>query len=64
MGQANWGSRVQESGVAADLTTFNVLLKACGASGRAELALSYYIDIQQRDDLIMDVVTYSTLINV
>jgi len=52
------------AGVAADLTTFNILLKACGASGRAELATTYYQQIKQRGDVTMDVVTYSTLINV
>ena len=50
--------------MAADLTTFNILLKACGASGRADLAVVFYKDIQQRGDLTMDVVTYSSLINV
>jgi pentatricopeptide repeat protein len=54
----------QGAGVAADLTTFNILLKACGASGRAELATTYYQQIKQRGDVTMDVVTYSTLINV
>ncbi|KAG0563918.1 hypothetical protein KC19_8G069400 [Ceratodon purpureus] len=55
---------MQGAGITADLATFNILLKAYAASGRADLAAGLYFHIQQTGELSLDVVSYSTLINV
>lgn len=55
---------MQGAGITADLASFNILLKAYAASGRADLAADLYVHIQQTGELSLDVVSYSTLINV
>lgn len=59
--------QMQSLGVEADMTSYNILLKACCLSGRVDLAQGIYTEIQRLDSigaLKMDVFTYSTIIKV
>ncbi|KAF6150531.1 hypothetical protein GIB67_030332 [Kingdonia uniflora] len=54
-------------GVTADMTSYNVLLKACCLAGRVDLAQDIYNDVRHRAStgkLDLDVITYSTIIKV
>ncbi|XP_024360773.1 pentatricopeptide repeat-containing protein At5g02830, chloroplastic [Physcomitrium patens] len=55
---------MQGAGIAADVTSYNILLKAYAASGRADLAGDLYAQIKKAGKVTLDVVFYSTLINV
>ncbi|KAG6499882.1 pentatricopeptide repeat-containing protein At5g02830, chloroplastic-like [Zingiber officinale] len=59
--------RMQDLGVTADVTSYNILLKACCNAKRVDLALEVYEEITlmaSKGALILDVFTYSTMIKV
>lgn len=59
--------QMQSLGVEADMTSYNILLKACCLSGRVDLAQEIYGEVRRLDStgaLKMDVFTYSTIIKV
>lgn len=58
---------MQTSGVSADMTSYNILLKACCLAGRVDFAQDIYEEVQHqtlKGTLKMDVITYSTIIKV
>ncbi|RZC76553.1 hypothetical protein C5167_000734 [Papaver somniferum] len=58
---------MQTLGVAADLASYNILLKACCLAGRVDLARDIYKEIRHKAStgtLKLDVITYSTIIKV
>ncbi|KAK9756079.1 hypothetical protein RND81_01G071800 [Saponaria officinalis] len=59
--------QMQDFAVAADMTTYNILLKACCLSERVDLAQDIYAEVQRLEStgaLKLDVFTYSTIIKV
>ncbi|XP_057534176.1 pentatricopeptide repeat-containing protein At5g02830, chloroplastic isoform X2 [Amaranthus tricolor] len=59
--------QMQNLGIEADMTTYNILLKACCRSGRVDVAQDIYREVQHLDStgtLKIDVFTYSTIIKV
>ncbi|ERM95718.1 hypothetical protein AMTRI_Chr08g206910 [Amborella trichopoda] len=59
--------QMKKLGVAADMASYNVLLKVCCLAGRVDLAQEIYEEILQRalfGGLKLDVITYSTIIKV
>ncbi|XP_024359813.1 pentatricopeptide repeat-containing protein At5g02830, chloroplastic isoform X2 [Physcomitrium patens] len=55
---------MQGAGITGNLASFNILLKAYAACGRADLAADLYFRIQQTGELNLDVVSYNAVINV
>ncbi|KAK9756080.1 hypothetical protein RND81_01G071800 [Saponaria officinalis] len=58
---------MEDFAVAADMTTYNILLKACCLSERVDLAQDIYAEVQRLEStgaLKLDVFTYSTIIKV
>lgn len=58
---------MQNSGVVADVTTYNILLKTCCIAKKVDLAVHFYKEMLRRSaggDLKMDVISYSTIIQV
>lgn len=58
---------IQILGVAADVASYNILLKACCLAGRVDLAQDIYKEVQHvasTGALKMDIITYSTTIKV
>lgn len=58
---------MQNSGVVADVTTYNILLKVCCIAKKVDLAVNFYEEMLRRSadgDLKMDVISYSTIIQV
>ncbi|XP_057863479.2 pentatricopeptide repeat-containing protein At5g02830, chloroplastic isoform X4 [Cryptomeria japonica] len=56
---------MQNSGVTADMTTYNILLKTWSIAGKVDLAEHLYKEILNREaagELKMDVIAYSTMI--
>lgn len=54
-------------GIRADMTSYNILLKACCLSGRVDMAQDIYREVQHLEssgELKLDVFTYSTIIKV
>lgn len=59
--------QMQNLGVQADMTSYNILLKACCLAGRVDLAQDIYREVQHLEStgaLRIDVFTYSTIIKV
>lgn len=60
-------SFIQNIGIVADMTSYNILLKACCLSERVDLAQDIYREVQHMEStgaLKIDVFTYSTIIKV
>lgn len=60
-------NHMQTLGVAADVASYNILLKACCLAGRVDLAQDIYKEVQHvasTGALKMDIITYSTTIKV
>ncbi|XP_031257468.1 pentatricopeptide repeat-containing protein At5g02830, chloroplastic isoform X1 [Pistacia vera] len=58
---------MQEFGVMADMTSYNILLKACCLAGRVDLAQEIYREVMHLESkgvLKLDVFTYSTIVKV
>ncbi|KAJ0089315.1 hypothetical protein Patl1_32006 [Pistacia atlantica] len=58
---------MQEFGVMADMTSYNILLKACCLAGRVDLAQEIYREVthlESKGVLKLDVFTYSTIVKV
>ncbi|XP_047329307.1 pentatricopeptide repeat-containing protein At5g02830, chloroplastic [Impatiens glandulifera] len=58
---------MQDLGVAADMTTYNILLKSCCLAARTDLAQDIYKEVQRLEStgvLKLDVFTYSTIVKV
>ncbi|KAL2933829.1 hypothetical protein RDABS01_016948 [Bienertia sinuspersici] len=59
--------QMKNLGVEADMTSYNILLKACCLSGRVDVAQDIYREVQNLESigaLKIDVFTYSTIIKV
>ncbi|XP_021730664.1 pentatricopeptide repeat-containing protein At5g02830, chloroplastic-like isoform X2 [Chenopodium quinoa] len=59
--------QMQSMGVEADMTSYNILLKACCLSGRVDLAQDIYrevLHLESTGAIKIDVFTYSTIIKV
>lgn len=59
--------QMQNSGVVADVTTYNILLKICCIAKRVDLAVHFYKEMLFRSaegDFKMDVISYNTIIQV
>ncbi|XP_010260149.1 PREDICTED: pentatricopeptide repeat-containing protein At5g02830, chloroplastic isoform X2 [Nelumbo nucifera] len=57
--------QMQNLGVSADVTSYNILLKACCLAERVDLAQKIYIEMEHKastGELKLDVFTYSTII--
>lgn len=62
-----FGLYVQNLGVAADMTSYNILLKCCCHASRVDLAQEIYREVQRLEStgvLKLDVFTYSTIVKV
>lgn len=58
---------IKNLGVAADMTSYNVLLKSCCLSGQVDIAQDIYREVQRLQSsgmLKLDLFTYSTIIKV
>jgi pentatricopeptide repeat protein len=59
--------QIQKLGLKPDMTSYNILLKACCVAGRVDLAQDMYKELKHLESvgqLKLDVFTYSTIIKV
>ncbi|KAG0503144.1 hypothetical protein HPP92_003216 [Vanilla planifolia] len=57
-------SHMQKLGVRADITSYNIVLKACHNAKRVDLAQEVYKKLKQMTAVKMDIITYSTMMKV